>query len=133
MPAKKMTRKSDIPYQLLAWHEHVAFMRDKHPNVPYKDLLKMASKTYKGGAKKKTVKRRAGMEDPHEIAGKKRKPPPKRGRGLAEPNVIAGAKRRKPPPKRGRGLVSDVAHGVGSIADLLGLGKRKPAGKRSKK
>lgn len=139
MPAK---RKNTIPPQLLSWHSHLAFMRDKHPNVPYKELLQMASENYKGGAKKKTVKRRAGMASPNVIAGRVARKPaskparkPSRRAGMEDPHEIAGAKRRKT-VKRGRGLLGDIAHGVAAASDLFGLGKkpaRKPAAKRSRK
>lgn len=120
MPVK---RKQDIPYQLLSWHEHVAFTRDKYPNLPYKEVLQEASATYKkeGGAsahtiagKKRVVRRRAGLLSAHDIAGKKR--------------VV---RRRKPVSKRGAGTISDIANAVGAVSGLLGLGKaRKPRAKR---
>lgn len=119
-------RKKDIPYQLLGWHEHVAFTRDKFPNLSYKEALSKASQTYHGksgaGAKKKVVKRGKGiigdignaldpiltpllglgaMEDPHLIAGLKKLMKKKAG---ASAHEIAGKKRvvkkRKPVAKK---------------------------------
>lgn len=49
---------SDAPPQLRPWLRHVAALRKKHPNKDYRALLKMASKTYKGKAKKPAAKKR---------------------------------------------------------------------------
>ncbi|MET0570950.1 MAG: hypothetical protein ABWZ79_05955 [Pedobacter agri] len=129
MPAK---RKSDIPYQLLGWHEHVAFTRKRLPaDTPYKEVLQRASLTYK---------KRKGGADAHEIAGKKKKPATKRTRkgGCGEDaHEIAGKKKKKPAAKRsGGGVISDIAHTAANILNLFGAKKKpakKPAAKRARK
>lgn len=35
-----------VPSQLKKWHEHVKATREKHPNVPYRELLQIAKKNY---------------------------------------------------------------------------------------
>lgn len=130
MPAK---RKHDIPYQLLSWHEHVAFTRDEHPHLPYKEVLKLASKTYhsKGSGRRKTVRRRTGghMEDAHEVAGRRKTVRRHKGGELEDPHHVAG--RRRVSHRRGAGVVGSVAHGVASVLDAIGLGRAKPRAKRS--
>jgi len=136
MPAKR------LPPQLVSWHSHVAFTRDRLPvGTPYKEVLKVASNTYRGDTLSRMpyAKRGAGILGSigHLVGnigdavglGKKRRAPvrraPARRRGGAEdPHAIAG--------------LADpnlVAGGIlGSLVNAIGLGKkrttRKPAPKR---
>lgn len=68
---------SDAPPQLRPWLRHVASLRKKHPQMKYKALLKLASKSYKSKAvakKKKPVKRKTGTKKPKRKTGAKKKP-----------------------------------------------------------
>jgi len=71
----KQKKPSDVfPRSVNKWFNHLADFRDKHPNMPLKDSMKEASKTYKA------------LPDRYEkrvsLRGKKTKesPPPKKAK-----------------------------------------------------
>lgn len=107
-----------IPSQLLDWHRHVANVRARlGAHVPYKEALQIASDSYHGAGRRRVASQR---------------PVVRRGSRKVSRRGSRKVSRRgsRKVLRRGAGFVSDIAHGVGAVTELLGLGRRKRATRR---